>query len=239
MVHLRKKILFGFRTVSTAHLIVAVFATALAADRAATSTDLEAYPAVIAAANKSGNTQQALRLSRQFIAETRAFYGDDRLLSETEFGQSFPITSRYGFRAIRVFHRAHQYLIDALFATGRHKEAMLLVDRELFFDRKQNGSSSIEYLKSLNKFSLMAKVAGDYDRALALFDESVKVSQSMYGTQSQQLAVAMMKHAILSNDLGRNVNAQVEAMDAIGMFRALKLQHTASYYDALQSFAQA
>lgn len=178
---------------------------------------------------RTGHHTKALRVSRQMLEIVRARYQDDRGLTDREFEQAFPITSAYGYRFISRLHIAQNGEISSLLALGRYDQAVGLLKRDLYLDRKLLGQASPYYLDELVEYALMAKVSGEYNLARTWLEEAIRVSQIMFGRESVELANSLRSLAALLVDLQLFYEAEDRATRTVAMYKSLGIESGRDY----------
>lgn len=199
----------------------------------------EGLSKAIDTAMTAGNPREALRLSRQMLTMIRAEYGDERRLTDQEFEQAYRITSSHGYSLIKKLHVAQQSEIKAMLALGDYGEAVQRFRRDLYLDMILFGDASPYYLNELNKYALMAKVAGERQLAVDWLTEAVRISKKMFGRRSKEQADALTILATLWYDLGKSETAIAYASQSMTMYQDLGVHSGHNYREALSTLALA
>jgi tetratricopeptide (TPR) repeat protein len=78
-----------------------------------------------------------------------------------------------------------------LFQTGKHAEALELVQKALKQAEKELGSDDPSVARCLNNLAEMYRAQGNLEQALPLWERSLEIRQKTLGPQHAEVAIAL------------------------------------------------
>ncbi len=188
---------------------------------------------------EAGQYGLAAKYATRQLELVRSMFGDERGLSDSEFSVRFPLTSATGYEFIKHLHLSQSQLIYALIKLDRYDEAFREIPRSIYLSRRLFGGNSLQYVEALDHYALVAKAAGEPFVSMLWTTELTERTREMFGERSLPLARALIKLAILHSDLDMQPEAQLEAQEAIAVFKKLGTDDGREYRNALANLAMA